>query len=163
MPVLNKPRKAATASTTLMLLELIGGDAPAQKYQHPRQIDPIILSTFASSRSIEGSVPSGGPFMGCSVPDDGSAVPDELVPGAPAVCRRRRPLSRTCETIPCHALPCRRRGQTPGWLKRQRKGPCEEREGFHAKTFHAEIPCWFSRRAALKEFGLRRRSTPPRP
>jgi hypothetical protein len=32
--------------------------------QQPRQIDSIILSTFASSRSIAGLVPSSGPFMG---------------------------------------------------------------------------------------------------
>jgi hypothetical protein len=47
-------------------------------------------------------------------------------------CRRRRPSwtypSWTYE-IPCHALPYRR-GQTPRWLKRQRKGRCKEREAF---------------------------------
>jgi hypothetical protein len=32
--------------------------------QQPRQIDTIILLTFASSRSMTGLVPSGGPLMG---------------------------------------------------------------------------------------------------
>jgi hypothetical protein len=57
------------------------------RYQ-PRQIDPLILSTFASSRSIAGLVPSSGPFMGLPVPDDESAVPDEFVPGAAALVPR---------------------------------------------------------------------------
>jgi len=49
--------------------------------QQPRQIDPLILSTFASSRSIAGLVPSSGPFMGLPVPDDESAVPRRVRAG----------------------------------------------------------------------------------
>jgi hypothetical protein len=105
----------------------------SQKHQHPRQIELIILSTFASSWPMARSVPSSCPFMGRPTPSDESAVPDELVPGAAAWCRRRRPSwtypSWTYETIPCHALPYRR-GQTPRWLKRQLKGRCKERKAF---------------------------------
>ena len=62
--------------------------AAALDAQHPRQIDPIIFSTFASSRSMAGSVPSSGPFIGpLPTPDDESAVPSELVPGAAALVR----------------------------------------------------------------------------
>ena len=51
--------------------------------QQPRQIDEIILVTFASSRSIAGLVPSSGPFFWPLLkPLDDSAVPNELVPGA---------------------------------------------------------------------------------
>src|ERR1700728_1775593 len=50
--------------------------------QQPRQIDAIILLTFASSLSMTGLVPSSGPFIGWEVPDDEIAVPEELVPGA---------------------------------------------------------------------------------
>jgi hypothetical protein len=104
----------------------------AQKHQHPRQFELIILSTFASSRSMAGLVPSSGPFMGRPTPSDESAAPDELVPGAAAVVPEAPPSwtypSWTYE-IPCHALPYRR-GQTPRWLKRQRKGRCKEREAF---------------------------------
>jgi hypothetical protein len=50
--------------------------------QQPRQIESIILSTFASSRSMAGLVPISGPFMGLRpMSDDESAVPRELVPG----------------------------------------------------------------------------------
>jgi hypothetical protein len=52
--------------------------------QQPRQIDSIVLSTFALSRSIAGLVPSNGPFIGMPLPRSvGRAVPSELVPGAP--------------------------------------------------------------------------------
>ena len=61
--------------------------------QQPRQIDPIILSTFASSRSMAGLVPSSGPFMGRPVPDYESAVPNELVPGAAALVPRAPPVT----------------------------------------------------------------------
>ena len=65
----------------------------AQALQQPRQIDPIILSTFASSRSIAGLVPSSGPFVApWPVPDDESAVPAELVPGAAALLPEAPPL-----------------------------------------------------------------------
>jgi len=53
--------------------------------QQPRQIDPIIFSTLASSRSMAGLVPSTGPFIARPEPDDESAVPNELVPGAAAL------------------------------------------------------------------------------
>src|SRR5665213_3775658 len=47
----------------------------ARSRQQPRQIDPTILATLASSRSMAGLVPSSGPFIGPSaVPDDGSAA-----------------------------------------------------------------------------------------
>jgi hypothetical protein len=75
-----------------LVLRRVGASLPTQKHQHPRQIDPIILSTFASSRLIAGSVPSGAPFMGRSVPDDESAVPNELVPGAAAVVPEAPPV-----------------------------------------------------------------------
>jgi hypothetical protein len=54
----------------------------ARDYQQPRQIDLIILATLASSRFKAGSVPSSGPAAGLPLPDDDSAVPSELVPGA---------------------------------------------------------------------------------
>jgi hypothetical protein len=63
-------------------------------HQHPRQIDPIALSTAASSRSMAGLVPSSGPFMGPSpTPDDESAVPNELVPGAAALVPKAPPVT----------------------------------------------------------------------
>jgi hypothetical protein len=62
--------------------------------QHPRQIEPIILSTFASSRSMAGLVPSRDPFMGpLPAPDDESAVPNELVPGAAALVPKAPPVT----------------------------------------------------------------------
>jgi hypothetical protein len=62
--------------------------------QQPRQIYPIILSTFASSRSIAALVPSKGPFIGLSpMPDDDSAVPSELVPGAAALLPKAPPVT----------------------------------------------------------------------
>jgi hypothetical protein len=64
-----------------------------QPVQQPRQIDPIILSTLASSLSIAGLVPSSGPFVGpWPTPDDESAVPAELVPGAAALLPEAPPL-----------------------------------------------------------------------
>jgi hypothetical protein len=71
--------------------------------QQPRQIPSIILSTLASSRSIEGLVPSSGPFMApLPVPDDESAVPNELVPGAAALVPKAPPpiMDIECEPIP---------------------------------------------------------------
>jgi hypothetical protein len=63
-------------------------------HQHPRQIDPIALSTAAFSRSMAGLVPSSGPFMGPSpTPDDESAVPNELVPGAAALVPKAPPVT----------------------------------------------------------------------
>src|SRR4051812_25460763 len=75
--------------------------------QQPRQIDPIILSTFASSRSMAGLVPSGGPFIGPSpVPDDESAVPSELVPGAAALVPKAPPVTDIlCDPIPPQTRP----------------------------------------------------------
>jgi hypothetical protein len=61
--------------------------------QQPRQIDPIILSTLASSRSMAGPVPSSGPFMGLPAPDDDSAVPSEFVPGVAALVPRAPPVT----------------------------------------------------------------------
>src|ERR1700722_4903123 len=74
--------------------------------QQPRQIEPIILSTLASSRSMAGLVPSSGPFWGpLPTPFDESAVPNELVPGvlgllpkAPPVTGM--PLDEWCEPMP---------------------------------------------------------------
>src|ERR1700675_547793 len=69
-------------------------DRKAHKHQHPRQIDPIILSTFASSRSMAGLVPSSGPFMGpLLMPDDERAVPNELVPGAAGLVPKAPPVT----------------------------------------------------------------------
>ncbi len=66
------------------------------RLQQPRQIESIILSTFASSRSIAGFVPSKGPFMGRPAPDDGSAVPSELVPGVAALVPKAPPIVAAC-------------------------------------------------------------------
>jgi hypothetical protein len=69
--------------------------------QQPRQIDPIILSTFASPRSMAGLVPSSGPFIGPSqTPDDESAVPNELVPGAAALLPKAPPVADGCDPMP---------------------------------------------------------------
>src|SRR6202043_2483588 len=68
--------------------------------QQPRQIDTIILLTFASSRSMTGSVPSGGPLMGGAVPDDESAVPRELVPGAVGLVPEAPPVEAWCDPMP---------------------------------------------------------------
>jgi hypothetical protein len=69
-------------------------DRKAHKHQHPRQIDPIILSTFASSLSMAGLVPSSGPFMGpLPMPDDERAVPNELVPGAAGLVPKAPPVT----------------------------------------------------------------------
>ena len=56
--------------------------------QHPRQIEFIIWSIFASSGSIAGLVSS----MGRPTPSEESAVPDELVPGAAAVVPKAPPM-----------------------------------------------------------------------
>ena len=70
------------------------GVIAAHKHQHPRQIEPIMLSTFASSRSMAGLVPSSDPFMGpLPMPDDESAVPDELVPGAAGLVPKAPPVT----------------------------------------------------------------------
>jgi len=69
--------------------------------QQPRQIDPIIFSTFASSRSMAGLVPSSDPFVGpWPMPDDESAVPDELVPGAAALVPKAPPVADVCDPMP---------------------------------------------------------------
>jgi len=69
--------------------------------QHPRQIELIILSTFASSRSMAGPVPISGPFMGpWPMPDDESAVPKELVPGAAALLPKAPPVTDMCDPMP---------------------------------------------------------------
>jgi hypothetical protein len=57
----------------------------ARLFQHPVQIECNILTTRSSSASTAGSpVPSAGPlsFAPAAPPDDESAVPAELVPGA---------------------------------------------------------------------------------
>jgi hypothetical protein len=55
----------------------------ARPLQQRRQIDQIILSTSAPSRSMAGLMPRGGPFWGpLPTPFDESAVPNESVPGA---------------------------------------------------------------------------------
>ena len=62
--------------------------------QQPRQIDVIILSAFASSRSMAGLVPSSGPFWGpLPTPFDESAVPNELVPGAAGLVPKAPPVT----------------------------------------------------------------------
>src|SRR4029077_14229799 len=62
-----------------------------------RQIELIILSTFTSSRSMARFVPSRGPFMGRPAPDDESAVPSELVPGAAALVPNAPPVMDMCD------------------------------------------------------------------
>ena len=66
----------------------VSGNATAQKHQHPRQIEFIIWSIFASSGSIAGLVSS----MGRPTPSEESAVPDELVPGAAVVVPKAPPI-----------------------------------------------------------------------
>src|ERR1700722_20222004 len=79
-----------TTSAPLMRASLRG----ARPLQQPRQIDPIILSTFASSRSTAGLVPRSGPFWGpLPTPFDESAVPNELVPGAAGVVPKPPPVT----------------------------------------------------------------------
>src|ERR1700690_1225338 len=69
--------------------------------QQPRQIEFIILSTFASSRSMAGLVPRSGPLMGpWPMPDDESAVPKELVPGAAALVPKAPPVADMCDPMP---------------------------------------------------------------
>src|ERR1700727_1857490 len=86
-----------TTSAPLMRASLRG----ARPLQQPRQIDPIILSTFASSRSMAGLVPSSGPFIGWAVPDDESAVPAELVPGAEGLVPAAPPVTEPwCDPMP---------------------------------------------------------------
>jgi len=70
--------------------------------QQPRQIDPIILSTLASSRSTAGLVPSSGPFWApLPVPLDESAVPNELVPGADGLVPKAPPVvDELCDLPP---------------------------------------------------------------
>jgi len=61
--------------------------------QQPRQIELNILSTFASSRSIAGLVPSSGPLKRWPVPNYESAVPNELVPGVAALVPEAPPVT----------------------------------------------------------------------
>jgi hypothetical protein len=69
--------------------------------QQPRQIEFIILSTYASSRSIAELLPISEPFMGPSpMPDDESAVPKELVPGEAALLPNAPPVTDMCGSIP---------------------------------------------------------------
>src|SRR6185437_15568583 len=57
--------------------------ASVNRDQQPRQMDAIILLTFASLRSMAGLVPTSGPFWGpFPTASEESAVPSELVPGA---------------------------------------------------------------------------------
>src|ERR1700760_3074308 len=79
-------------------------DAQRTFHQHPRQIDPMALSTAASSRSIAGLVPSSGPFIGpVPAPDDESAVPSELVPGEAALLPKAPPVTDICPMPPPRA------------------------------------------------------------
>jgi hypothetical protein len=87
IPALNRATNAATASINLTFVK-VSGNAPAQKHQHPRQIEFIILSIFASSGSIAGLVSS----IGRPTPSEESAVPDELVPGAATVVPKAPPI-----------------------------------------------------------------------
>jgi hypothetical protein len=62
--------------------------------QHPRQIDRIDCSTFASSRSMAELVPSKGPFWGpLPTPLDESAVPSEFVPGTLGLVPKAPPVT----------------------------------------------------------------------
>jgi len=73
--------------------------------QQPRQIDPSsIFWSRASSLSMVGSVPSNGPFITWPPTPDGSAVPEEFVPGAaPLVPSAPPPDIDMCDPIPPRA------------------------------------------------------------
>ncbi len=85
-----------------LLFERESAASSIRGFQQPRQIDPIIFSTLASSRSTPGLVPSSGPFMGPRpTPDDERAVPNELVPGAAALVPNAPPvMDISCDPIP---------------------------------------------------------------
>src|SRR5258708_24925086 len=78
--------------------------------QQPRQIDPIDLSTLASSRSMAGLVRSGGPFCRLPMPLDESAVPDELVPGAAGLVPEAPPVTGMPPDEWCEPMPPPRAG-----------------------------------------------------
>src|SRR5579859_1502400 len=62
--------------------------------QQPLQIELIIFSTFASSRSTAGLVPSSGPFCWLLLkPLVESAVPNEFVPGDPGRSPKAPPVT----------------------------------------------------------------------
>src|ERR1700755_2072736 len=87
---------------SVLFFERPSAASPICCFQQPRQIDPIIFSTLASSRSTPGLVPSSGPFMGpWPASDDERAVPNELVPGAAALVPKAPPMV----DIPCDPMP----------------------------------------------------------
>jgi hypothetical protein len=49
---------------------------------------------------MAGLVPSSGPFIGRPLPDDESAVPKELVPGAAGLVPKAPPVTDMCDPIP---------------------------------------------------------------
>src|SRR5277367_4659029 len=79
------------------------GRARRRPPQHPRQIDCTILETSLSWRSTTGlPVPSAGPLMAAPLPpDEESAVPAELVPGAAGLVPNAPPVStKWCDPTP---------------------------------------------------------------
>src|SRR6201991_4548658 len=148
MPALSRPRNAATASIILTFL----------KHQQPRQIEFIILSTFASSGSIAGLVSS----MGWPTPSDESAVPDELVPGAAAVVPNAPPIMDMpvipiwADPMPC-APPIPPRANA-AVVERPTQRTIQRAES----SLMPGLLVGVGRRATLKGFRLRRPSTPPR-
>src|SRR5450755_905346 len=94
---LRYPANPIAAKPIRSIAQLCGVGPP----QQPRQIEFIILSTFASSRSIAGPVPISEPLMGpWPMPDDESAVPKELVPGAAALVPKAPPVADMCDPMP---------------------------------------------------------------
>src|ERR1700754_3851430 len=148
MPALSRPRNAATASIILTSV----------KHQHPRQIEFIILSTFASSGSIGGSAST----MGWPTPSDESAVPDELVPGAAAVVPNAPPIMDIPvipiweDPMPC-APPVPPRANA-AVVERPTQRTIQRTESL----LMPRLLVGAGRRAAPKGFRLRRPSTPPR-
>ena len=67
--------------------------------QQPRQIDPILRSTFAFSRSMAGMLPCNRRPRRMS---DGRAVPSELVPGAAGLVPNMPPVA--AEDIECDPM-----------------------------------------------------------
>ena len=80
-------------------------------------------------------MPSSGPFMGRPVPDDESAVPAELVPGAAGLVPKAPPVT-DMPTVPDIWDPMPPpRGKRGGGRKANAK--CDAENG---KLFHAETP-----------------------
>ena len=119
-----------------------GGARP----QQPRQIEPIILSTFASSRSTAGLVPRSGPFWG------------PLPIAVRRECRAQRVGARRGGT---GAEGAAGDGHAPGRMVRSRAAAAGKRGGDgkanakrdaeSVKLFHADsLQCAFNARSRFK-------------